>query len=160
MYTKCIPHFNKRLYTFCIQILTAIVLLILYTFCIQKFVEMWDTFCIYLVYISCIHLVQFLYTNCIHAFRAGIYVSSLLPHITLPTRVSPRPKTLIDDIFSTDSDEDVTSGNILTSTSDHLAQFLLFPLSQTNRNKKKEIYKHFIKYFKADNFLNDVQNID
>ena len=41
MYTKCIPHFNKLLYTFCIQNLAGIVLLILYTECIQRFVEMW-----------------------------------------------------------------------------------------------------------------------
>ena len=67
---------------------------------------------------------------------------------------------MIDNIFSTDTNEEVTSGNILTSTSDHLAQFLLFPLSQTNRNKKKEIYKHFFKHFKAEKFFNDVQNID
>ena len=29
------------------------------------FVEMWDTFFIHFVYISCIHLVQFLYAKCI-----------------------------------------------------------------------------------------------
>ena len=33
MYTKCIPHFNKLLYTFCVQNLVSIVLLILYTKC-------------------------------------------------------------------------------------------------------------------------------
>ena len=29
------------------------------------------TFCIHFAYISCIHLVQFLYTKCIHNFRVG-----------------------------------------------------------------------------------------
>ena len=48
----------------------------------------------------------------------------------------------------------------MTSISDHPAHFLLFPLSQTNRDKKKEIYKRTFKHFKAENFLNDVQNID
>ena len=48
----------------------------------------------------------------------------------------------------------------MTSISDHPAHFLLFPLSQTNRDKKKEIYKRTFKHFKADNFLNDVQNVD
>ena len=77
MYTKSIPHFNKLLYTFCIQILTAsIVLLILHTKCIQMFGEMWDTFCkhlVYILYTFCIHLVQFLYTKCTHDFHVGYY---------------------------------------------------------------------------------------
>ena len=42
-----------------------------FIYIIQKFSEMWYTFCIHFVYISCIHLVQFLYTKCIHDFRVG-----------------------------------------------------------------------------------------
>ena len=41
-------------------------------------------------------------------FLDQIYASSLLPHITLPTCLSPRFKTLIDNIFSTDTSEEVT----------------------------------------------------
>ena len=37
--------------------------------CIRTFVEMWYTFCIHSVYISCILLVQFLYTKCLRSFR-------------------------------------------------------------------------------------------
>ena len=47
----------------------------------------------------------------------------------------------------------------MTSITGRLSQFCLFPLTQTNRDKKKEIYKHSCKHFKAENFLND-QNID
>ena len=47
-------------------------------------------------------------------FLDQLYAYSLLPHITSPTCVSPRSKTLIDNIFLTDTNEDVTSGNILT----------------------------------------------
>ena len=54
MYIKCIPHFNKLLYTFSIQNLAVIVLLILYPKCIQKFDKMRDTFCLNFVYISCV----------------------------------------------------------------------------------------------------------
>ena len=75
-------------------------------------------------------------------FLDQIYASSLSP-----TRVNPRSKTLIDNTFSTDTNEKVTSGNILASISYHLSQFLLFPLSQTNRDKKKEIYKRTFKNF-------------
>ena len=41
-------------------------------------------------------------------FLDQIYASSLLPHITSPTCLSPRSKTLIDNIFSTDTSEEVT----------------------------------------------------
>lgn len=56
MYTKCIPHFGKLLYIFCIQSLAATVLLTLYTARIQTLVNMWDTCYIHFVYISCMHL--------------------------------------------------------------------------------------------------------
>ena len=81
LYTKCISHFKNSLYTFCMQNLAGVVLLILYTKCIQKFVEIWYTFlytfCIHFVYISCINLVQFLYTKCIHSFPVGGFCISL-----------------------------------------------------------------------------------
>ena len=80
LYTKCNPHYGKLLYWFCIQNLAGIVLLILCTkyfvykfswhssfdFVYKKLVEMSYTFCIHFVYISCIHLVQFLYTKCMY----------------------------------------------------------------------------------------------
>ena len=93
MYTKCIQnvciqnvsHISTN---FCIhfvykQNLADIVLLILYTkylqklvemqytFCSIHLVEMQYTFCTHFVYISCIHLVQFLYKKFIHSFLAG-----------------------------------------------------------------------------------------
>ena len=70
-----------------------------------------------------------------------MYSSSLFPQVTSPTHKSTKTKTLIDNIFSTDSPEEPISRNIITSTSDHLAQFLLFPIEKTKGNKKKEIYK-------------------
>ena len=47
----------------------AAFLLILYAKCLQNFVGTWYTHCIHFVYISCIHLVQFLYTKYIHSFK-------------------------------------------------------------------------------------------
>ena len=82
-------------------------------------------------------------------FLDQMYSSSLLPRITSPTCISTKSKTLIDNIFSTDSPEEpFISGNIITSLSkkkkiisisDHLAQFLLFPIKKTKGSKKKEI---------------------
>ena len=76
IYTKCIPDFEKLLYTFCIQNLVAMVLLVLYTKCIQMVCPnvgyILYTSCLHFVYISCIHLVQFLYAKCIHHFCVGV----------------------------------------------------------------------------------------
>ena len=63
-------------------------------------------------------------------FLDQIYSCSLIPRITSPTRLTPRSKTLIDNIFSTDTANEVITGNILTTLSDHLAQFLLFPIKR------------------------------
>ena len=57
-----------------------------------------------------------------------VYLSFLAPQITARTRLSPRSKTLVDNIFTTDSTEDFISGNIFTTISDHLAQFILYPI--------------------------------
>ena len=62
LYIKCIPHFDKLLYTFFIQNLAGRVLLILYAKCIQKLVEMWCTYFIYILDTSVVHI---LYNFCI-----------------------------------------------------------------------------------------------
>ena len=59
----------------------------------------------------------------------NIWTSHLfVPHITLPTRITSKSKTLIDNIFSNDPDfANGVSGNFTISISDHLPQFLLMP---------------------------------
>ena len=54
-----------------------------------------------------------------------MYENLLLPYITPPIRVTPRSQTLIDNIFS-NIIEDIISGNITTTISDHYVQFVLF----------------------------------
>ena len=93
-------------------------------------------------------------------FLDQMYSSSLIPEITSPTRVSTKSKTLIDNIFSTDSPEEPISGNIITSISDHLAQFLLFPIEKTKGSKKKEIYKRNFKSLTGNELIEDLKNID
>ena len=73
-------------------------------------------------------------------FLDKICSTSLIPHITPPTRITPLPKMLID-IFSINANAETLSGNIVTNTSDHLAQFLSFPVKQTSHKKKKKICK-------------------
>ena len=69
-----------------------------------------------------------------------MYTSSLYPTIKAPTRITATSKTLIDHIFYNDFTKKNSAGNILTSTSDYLTQYLLIS-NQTevslNNNEKK-----------------------
>ena len=63
-----------------------------------------------------------------------------VPHITLPTRITNRSQTLIDNIFSNNPEfEHCTGGNFTFSISDHLAQFLLIPSSDRKLPKLHNI---------------------
>ena len=52
-------------------------------------------------------------------FLDKIYSISLIPQITSTTRTTPRSKTLIDNIFSTDANAETLSRNIVTNISDY-----------------------------------------
>ena len=59
------------------------------------------------------------------AFLDLMYTNFLLPYVTTPTRVTSHSETLIDNIFSNKIEDDLISGNIITTISDHYGQFLL-----------------------------------
>ena len=85
----------------------------------------------------------------------------MLPQILLPTRITENSKTLIDDIISTPTGDDCTSGNILHSISDHLPQFLLFTSCPTqsdggNISKTLPLWSQF----NQENFLRDFRNLN
>ena len=60
-------------------------------------------------------------------FLNNMHSNSLVPYITLPTRITPRSKTLTDNIFFNEINEAAISGNLITDISDHHAQFLITP---------------------------------
>ena len=85
-------------------------------------------------------------------FLDQMYSISLVPHITSPTRIISRSRTLIDNIFSTDISENAIATsiinlncNIVTSISGHLAQFLFLPIDQFKTNNNKDIYQRYLK---------------
>ena len=49
-----------------------------------------------------------------------MFSNSFMPHITSPTRISLRLRTLTDNIFSTDQSDNLIAGNIITNISVHL----------------------------------------
>ena len=86
----------------------------------------------------------------------------LKPYIIRPTRITPHCKTLIDNIFSNYMGEDFISGNIVSSISDHLPQFLLTKEKQKNKKSKpprKSTFKDYQNYDR-ENLILDFLNID
>ena len=73
-------------------------------------------------------------TTGINQYLEIILSHNFLPQTTLPTRVTGRTATLIDNILINSYENKCTSGNITTSLSDHLPQFLI-----TNIQDKKQL---------------------
>ena len=84
----------------------------------------------------------------------------LSPQILLPTRITTRSKSLIDNIFSTFTDFESLSGNICHSISDHLPQFCVFKsVTATAENDTPRFRSDWSK-FDEDSFLTDYHNIN
>ena len=99
------------------------------------------------------------------SFLNNMTSNLFIPHIILPTRITSRSKTLIDNIFSNRFDPSFISGNITTSISDHLPQFLLIPNINIKdlipkkhnlfkRNTKNYITKEYYRCYFNDNYNN------
>ena len=85
----------------------------------------------------------------------------LMPLITLPTRVTSKSKTLIDNIFYNQYTPDIISGNLTVGISDHMPQFSLIPQrKQHHLPKKHNIYKRNFKNFDRENFILDLLEVD
>ena len=61
------------------------------------------------------------------------------PQITLPTRVTEKSATLIDNIFVNNPSFKYLSGNITTSISDHLPQFIILENFKGSNLKREQI---------------------
>ena len=81
----------------------------------------------------------------------------IVPHIILPTRITPTSKTLIDNIFSNSLNYlQGTSGNFTVSISDHLAQFLIIPENYDHNSTKSNLFKRDTKNFDKENFVLEI----
>ena len=92
-------------------------------------------------------------------FLNNMCSSALFPYITQPTRVSSKSKTIIDNIFINFDSDDLISGNLTVSISDHMAQFIQIPNVKVPLTPKK-ITKRCFKKFNIDNFKNDLMRIN
>ena len=98
----------------------------------------------------------------------GIYGSleqlfnhNFTPQITLPTRITEKAATLIDNIFRNGQVQKYSSENIISSTSDHLHQFIIIEKgkgdNQANKTAKTT-YRDY-KNFDMDSFKIYLQGI-
>ena len=81
-----------------------------------------------------------------HQFLEELFHNNYTPQITLPTRITDRSSTLIDNNFLNAQLHKQTSGNITTSISDHLPQFTILEkfLETRNITEKEQItYRDF-----------------
>ena len=91
----------------------------------------------------------------VSVFLDTMYSNLLLPHIASPTCVTLNLETLIGNIFSNNYDSSFTSGNLVTTLSDHLAQFLLMEFQNKQMdNEKIQICRDFSKIENNKNLIN------
>ena len=91
----------------------------------------------------------------------NLVLNFLLPHILLPTRISKTP-TLIDSIFSNSTSlEEIESGHVTSTFSDHLPQFIFLKnfFSKTPA-AKSNILRHDCRKFETNKFISDFDQID
>ena len=92
-------------------------------------------------------------------FLNNMHSNSLVPYITLPTRITHRSKTLTDNIFFNEINEAAIFGNLVTGISDHHAQFLITPRILKNDPNKVTLRRSF-KNFNNELFKNDLLKTD
>ena len=86
---------------------------------------------------------------------------NLLPYITLPTRITDRSQTLIDNIFSNSTSTQIISGNLTSTVSDHLPQFFIYPYyNKTFIPRKNDIYRRNTNNYDKANFYSDFRHTD
>ena len=84
---------------------------------------------------------------------------SLMLRIMNPNRITPRSKTLIDNIFYNEVQSKIIAGNIATDISDHLTQFIAIPGRYTEHSNE-DIYRRNYKTINQDQFKEDFNKID
>ena len=73
-------------------------------------------------------------TNLLNIFLNLFCSYGFLPHILQPTRVTANTAIVIDNIFSNNIQDEITSGNVL-SLSDHFSQIISVKKEQTDLKK-------------------------
>ena len=94
-------------------------------------------------------------------FLESIFSNNFTPQINLPTRIGTS-STLIDNILINSQQNVYTSGNLTTSISYHLPQFIIIEnLFKWYISKKDiKILKRDFSKFHSDNFIRDFKSVN
>ena len=89
-------------------------------------------------------------------FLDSLASNSIIAYILQLTRITNHSKTLIDNIFSNILSSEIISGNLTTTTSDHLPQFLFASNILSNHSyKRSNIFERDWSKFNKENFILD-----
>ena len=107
-----------------------------------------------------IDLLKYELSDSINNFIDTLSSNFLLPHILLPTRISTT-STLIDNIFSNSTSlEEIESGNVTSTFSDHLPQFIFLNDFFSKIPAAKSILRHDWRKFGSSKFISDFDQTD
>ena len=81
----------------------------------------------------------------------------ILPFITLATRITAQSSTLIDNLFGSPSPYSSISGNLTTTISDHLPQFLLLETKPSKISNSKHQQRFYRKWSNFDSKFNSIR---
>ena len=95
------------------------------------------------------------YQNSYKTFYNLLLSYGLSPFILLPTRITDNSATIVDNIFSNNSTNNILSGNVVTDMSDHFAQFISIQRPKFDY-KSISFYKRDYSKFSEKNFRDDV----
>ena len=84
----------------------------------------------------------------IESFFDKLTDANFMPLITLPTRISKTSKTLIDNIYYNQFENDIISGNLTVGIADHLPQFAIIPGFAINKPTNHESTPKMARKFK------------
>ena len=79
-----------------------------------------------------VNLVNYNDRNPTNEFIDSLASNSFVPYILQPTRLTSHSKILIDNIFSNIISPEATSGNLTSTISDHLPQFMIVSTVSSN----------------------------
>ena len=109
-----------------------------------------------------LNLIKYSKTTYISQFLEIILSHNFMSQITLPTRVAGRTATLINNILINSYENKCTCGDITTSVSDHLPQFLIIEnfKGQTYKIKNPKVTIRDYKNFSSESFPSNIKEID
>ena len=108
-----------------------------------------------------IDLLKYELSDSVNNFIDTVSSNFLLPHTLLPKRIS-KTFTLIDNIFSNSTSlEEIESGNVTSTFSDHLPQFIFLKnIFSKIPAVKSNILKHDWRKFESNKFISDFNQTD